>query len=96
MRIAKPPLRTSVVHGCRVLGDAGLRITGYPSGPTLVRGVEAMCDRDGRPVELRRGIVAICRCEHSRITPFCDGTHRFVPGFDEPSGREPRAMDGRS
>jgi Iron-binding zinc finger CDGSH type len=69
------------VHGCRVEGE-DLEITTYPSGPTLVRGAAAVRGPDGRTIAVRRRATAICRCGKSRLAPLCDGTHRFVPGFE--------------
>ncbi|HVM34662.1 MAG TPA: CDGSH iron-sulfur domain-containing protein [Actinomycetota bacterium] len=63
------------------------RITPYEDGPLLVRGDFTITDQDGRPIESRRGTVALCRCGHSKIRPFCDGTHRAV-GFRACGGNE--------
>jgi CDGSH-type Zn-finger protein len=70
------------VHGCLVVGET-LDARTYPAGPTLVRGARSVLDADGNSVECRRRVIAICRCGRSRSAPMCDGTHRFVPGFDE-------------
>lgn len=56
-------------------------------GPLLIRGDFAVRTQDGRPIEVRPGAVALCRCGRSRIRPFCDGTHKLV-GFRAPSGPE--------
>ena len=62
-------------------------ITACEDGPLLVRGAFAIRARDGRPIDARRGTVALCRCGKSAIRPFCDGTHKQI-GFRAPSGRE--------
>jgi CDGSH-type Zn-finger protein len=56
--------------------DAETRITPYRNGPYLVRGPFTLVDQDGREIEVKRRVVALCRCGHSRIRPFCDGTHK--------------------
>ena len=53
----------------------------YPNGPILVRGDVEIVDQEGFPVPRRRRVVALCRCGHSGIAPFCDGTHKLVAGF---------------
>jgi CDGSH-type Zn-finger protein len=63
-------------------------ITPYTNGPYLVRGPIRLVSQDGEEVELRRRTIALCRCGHSRIRPFCDGTHKLV-GFR--SGNEPES-----
>ncbi|MDQ4059271.1 MAG: CDGSH iron-sulfur domain-containing protein [Actinomycetota bacterium] len=52
------------------------RITPYKNGPLLVRGQFELVDQDGNTIEVRRKIVALCRCGKSRMKPFCDGTHK--------------------
>lgn len=52
------------------------RITPYKNGPLLVRGPFELVDQDGNTIEVRRKIVALCRCGKSRMKPFCDGTHK--------------------
>jgi CDGSH-type Zn-finger protein len=62
-------------------------ITLCPDGPLLVRGDFQLRTPDGRPIDARRGTVALCRCGSSAIRPFCDGTHKVI-GFRAPAGRE--------
>jgi len=64
-------------------------ITAYRDGPLLVRGPIELRDQDGREIEVRRDVVALCRCGRSRERPFCDGTH-LLTRFRAPSGRESR------
>ena len=52
------------------------RITPYKNGPLLVRGPFELMDQDGNTIEVRRKVVALCRCGKSRMKPFCDGTHK--------------------
>ncbi len=53
-------------------------ITPYRNGPYLVRGPLVLTDQDGNEIELRRKVVALCRCGRSQIRPFCDGTHKAI------------------
>jgi CDGSH-type Zn-finger protein len=64
-------------------------ITPYPNGPYLVRGDFELTDREGRPIEVRRATIALCRCGRSRTRPFCDGSHKLT-GFRATSGAEGR------
>jgi CDGSH-type Zn-finger protein len=67
------------------MADSPITITPYRNGPYLVRGSFAMVDQDGDAIELKRKVVALCRCGHSQIRPFCDGTHKAI-GFQAESG----------
>ena len=58
--------------------DAATVITPYQDGPLLIRGDFALVTPDGRPIETRRGTVALCRCGKSALKPFCDGTHKAI------------------
>lgn len=57
----------------------------YPDGPFLVRGPIRLLGEDGEEVEVRRRVVALCRCGRSRLQPLCDGTHA-VAGWRERAG----------
>jgi CDGSH-type Zn-finger protein len=61
------------------------RITPYRNGPYLVRGPFTMVDQDGNEIEVKRRVVALCRCGRSQLRPFCDGTHKAI-GFRAESG----------
>ena len=61
------------------------KITPYRDGPYLIRGPFTLVDQDGNEIEVRRRVVALCRCGRSRIRPFCDGTHKAI-GFQAASG----------
>ena len=50
----------------------------YPDGPFLVRGPIRLGGEDGQEIEIRRSVVALCRCGRSRLQPLCDGTHAVV------------------
>lgn len=66
-------------------GERPTQITPYRNGPYLVRGPFAMVDQDGKEIEVKRPVVALCRCGRSQIRPFCDGTHKAI-GFRAESG----------
>jgi CDGSH-type Zn-finger protein len=62
------------------MADAQAKITPYRDGPYLVRGPFSIVDQDGNEIEVKRRVVALCRCGRSRMRPFCDGTHKTI-GF---------------
>jgi CDGSH-type Zn-finger protein len=72
--------------------DQELRITPYRNGPYLVRGAMTLVDQDGNEVEVKRRVVALCRCGHSQIRPFCDGTHKAI-NFRAESGIGGKSVD---
>lgn len=55
-----------------------------PGGPMLVRGARRVVDADGSVHEVDRPVVALCRCELSRSLPWCDATHKRLPGERQP------------
>jgi CDGSH-type Zn-finger protein len=67
------------------VSDVPTRITPYRNGPYLVRGPFTMVDQDGNEIEIKRPVVALCRCGRSQMRPFCDGTHKAI-GFRADSG----------
>ena len=67
------------------MSEPPTKITPYRNGPYLVRGPISLVDQDGREIEVRRKVVALCRCGHSQTRPFCDGTHKVI-GFRAESG----------
>ena len=62
------------------MADAPVTITPYRNGPYLLRGPFVIVDQDGNEIEVKRRVVALCRCGRSQIRPFCDGTHKRI-GF---------------
>jgi CDGSH-type Zn-finger protein len=62
-----------------------ITITPYRDGPYLVRGPFSLLDQEGNEIDVRRRVVALCRCGRSQIRPFCDGTHKTI-GFRAQSG----------
>ena len=56
------------------------QITVCPDGPLLIRGPVQILDSAGNVVPRNRSTIALCRCGKSRISPFCDGTHKLTAG----------------
>lgn len=55
---------------------ADVTITVKPNGPLLVTGATSLTDPTGKVIPLAEGrLVALCRCGHSSMKPFCDGAH---------------------
>jgi CDGSH-type Zn-finger protein len=67
------------------MADTPTKITPYRDGPYLVRGPFALVDQEGNEIEVRRKVIALCRCGRSKTRPFCDGTHKAI-GFQAESG----------
>jgi CDGSH-type Zn-finger protein len=51
-----------------------------PRGPLLVRGADVVTDGEGNQHPVRRPVVAVCTCGKSQRSPWCDGTHKVLPG----------------
>ena len=49
-----------------------------PDGPMLVWGRVVVRDEQGTEHRSTRPVSAICRCGHSAIAPWCDGTHKVA------------------
>jgi CDGSH-type Zn-finger protein len=67
--------------------DDAAKITPYRNGPYLIRGPFTMVDQEGNEIEVRRRVIALCRCGRSQTRPFCDGTHKAI-GFRAESGAQ--------
>jgi CDGSH-type Zn-finger protein len=67
------------------MADSPTKITPYRNGPYLIRGPVVIVDQSGNEIEVKRRVVALCRCGRSQIRPFCDGTHKAI-GFRADSG----------
>lgn len=55
-----------------------------PAGPLLLRGDHVVRDAEGVAHRTTRPVTAVCRCGHSGRPPWCDGTHKAVPGSRRP------------
>lgn len=69
------------------------KITPYRDGPYLIRGPFVLADQEGNEIEVRRRVIALCRCGRSQTRPFCDGTHKAI-GFQAESGSAERGSAG--
>jgi len=49
-------------------------------GPLLVRGADKVRDETGEEHEVTRPVVALCMCGKSARKPWCDSTHKAIPG----------------
>ena len=49
-------------------------------GPVLLRGDHVVEEADGTRHRTTRPVTAVCRCGRSAIQPWCDGTHKLLPG----------------
>lgn len=49
-----------------------------PNGPILLRGRHRVVAPDGTEHETERPVSAVCRCGHSSVQPWCDGTHKLL------------------
>ena len=59
------------------------KITVRNDGPLRVEGEVELVDMEGKPYGLAgRQSIALCRCGHSQIKPFCDGSHK-TNGFQD-------------
>jgi CDGSH-type Zn-finger protein len=58
--------------------DPQPRLRICPGGPMLVRGAASVTTDDGRVHEVRRPVIALCRCGFSGRAPYCDGSHKAV------------------
>ena len=56
----------------------GVSVRACPDGPWLVRGADAVRTDDGVEHPTRRPVVAVCSCERSQRSPWCDGTHKVL------------------
>lgn len=59
-------------------GADDVEVTPCPDGPLLVRGADAVRDKDGTLHATTRPVVAVCTCDKSQRMPWCDGTHKVV------------------
>lgn len=74
-----PPCSSACYQGYGPsVAEDSVKITPYRNGPLLVRGPFVLVDQDGSEIEVKRRVVALCRCGRSQIRPFCDGTHKAI------------------
>jgi CDGSH-type Zn-finger protein len=69
-------------------------ITPRNDGPYHIKGEFTIVTQGGKPVDVDKDEVWLCRCGHSSNKPFCDGTHRkagFANNLDDPPQAGPTA-----
>ncbi|NCC72579.1 MAG: CDGSH iron-sulfur domain-containing protein [Sphingobacteriia bacterium] len=54
-----------------------VEIKPFTNGPYMVSGKFKLLDAKGNEVNATNPTY-LCRCGHSKIKPFCDGSHRTV------------------
>jgi CDGSH-type Zn-finger protein len=55
-------------------------------GPYHIKGDFKLATQGGKPIEVGKDEVWLCRCGHSQNKPFCDGSHKkagFLSNLDE-------------
>ena len=67
---------------------ADVKITVRDNGPYRISGQPRVLNTNGEQLPTEE-VTALCRCGHSPMKPFCDGTHKSV-GFES----QPRAGEG--
>lgn len=70
-------------------GDASgpVRFTPVPNGPVRFQGPLVVTDAQGNRRTVTKG--ALCRCGHTKTTPFCDGSHKAAGFRTEQGVRHP-------
>lgn len=75
--------QVDAADGCfRCLGPGTIRVISSPDGPVLIRGAELLRDQHGNDHQVRRPVVALCRCGSSTHPPWCDGMHKLLQRRD--------------
>jgi CDGSH-type Zn-finger protein len=60
-----------------------IEIKARKNGPYKIIATATYVDENGQPQKTPGKDIALCRCGHSAIKPFCDGSHRDT-GFEAP------------
>jgi CDGSH-type Zn-finger protein len=65
----------------RAVSADGEEIVGSqaPGGPRVVRRAVRVEGRDGECHAVTRPVVALCVCDLSQRSPWCDSTHKSIP-----------------
>jgi CDGSH-type Zn-finger protein len=61
-------------------------VTPINDGPYRIQGEFRIATQGGKPIEVSKDEVWLCRCGHSNNKPFCDGSHKkagFASNLDE-------------
>lgn len=57
------------------------RLTINSNGPIKLEGEFEILDGAGKPYEVSKSVVFLCRCGQTKNNPLCDGSHKSC-GFD--------------
>ena len=52
-----------------------ISIESMKNGPCIVKGKVNIMDTEGNELDVKKDVIALCRCAHSSNKPFRDGTH---------------------
>lgn len=63
-----------------------VQITPMPTGPYRIKGAFSIVDGEGNVIHSGNA-TALCACGQSKTKPFCDGTHKSLPGYEKPTVR---------
>lgn len=55
-----------------------------PMRPIRIKGDFVIKDREGNVILEGKKAASLCSCGHSNNKPFCDGTHKTLPGYEPP------------
>ena len=58
-------------------------VTVIPTGPYRIKGDFVVTDMEGNEIPTG-STAALCACGQSSKKPFCDGTHKSLPGYEAP------------
>jgi len=79
----KDEVTPETIHLAGKKEETAAKISIMRDGPILVDGNFESIDSDGKILKPML-MTSFCRCGHSHVQPFCDGTHRKV-GFSDSS-----------
>ncbi len=66
--------------------DADTEVTVIPTGPYRIKGNFTVTDMAGNVIETG-STTALCSCGQTAKKPFCDGTHKSLPGYQAPHSK---------
>lgn len=73
----------SMVEAAGDRQNSDTNVTVMPTGPYRIKGDFTVTDMAGQEIETG-SVAALCACGQSSKKPFCDGTHKSLPGYEAP------------